>query len=68
MQHILSINPFKIRGLAHRRMAFSALRADSALSIRLKRYNSHMSIARTIQVLSGEPTLKHNQEVSSWVA
>ena len=53
MQHILSLNPSKIRALAHRRMALSALRADSSLSVRLKRYNDHMSIVRALEVQGG---------------
>ena len=53
MQHILSLNPSKIRALAHRRMALSALRADSSLSVRLKRYNDHMIIVRALEVQGG---------------
>jgi len=49
MQHILSLNPFKIRAAAHRAMAMAALHADSALSVRLKRYNTQMAIARTLE-------------------
>ena len=41
--------PSKIRALAHRRMALSALRANSSLSVRLTRYNAHMNIARTLE-------------------
>ena len=43
----------KIRALAHRRMALSALRADSSLSVRLKRYNDHMIIVRALEVQGG---------------
>ena len=53
MQHILRLNPSKIRALAHRRMALSALRADSSLSVRLKRYNDHMIIVRALEVQGG---------------
>jgi hypothetical protein len=45
--------PSKIRALAHRRMALSALRADSSLSVRLKRYSHHMGIARTLETVGG---------------
>ena len=45
--------PSKIRALAHRRMALSALRADSSLSVRLKRYNDHMTIVRALEVQGG---------------
>ena len=41
--------PSKIRAIAHRRMALSALRADSSLSVRLKRYNDHMAIVRSLE-------------------
>ncbi|WP_340675696.1 hypothetical protein [Paraperlucidibaca sp.] len=36
---------------AHRRMAFAALRADSSTSVRLARYNQHMSKARALAVV-----------------
>ena len=42
--------PSKIRAIAHRRMALSALRANSSLSVRLKRYNHHMTIVRSLEV------------------
>ena len=46
--------PSKIRALAHRCIALSALRADSAISARLKRYNAHMAIARALEIQGGE--------------
>ena len=54
MKHILSLNPSKIRAAAHRAMAMAALHADSALSVRLKRYNTQMAIARTLET-AGAP-------------
>ena len=45
--------PSAIRAFAHRRMALSALRANSSLSVRLARYNSHMAIARTLESAEG---------------
>ena len=45
--------PSKIRALAHRRMALSALRANSSLSVRLKRYNAHMAIVRALEAQGG---------------
>jgi len=45
--------PPAIRAFAHRRMALSALRANSSLSVRLARYNSHMAIARTLEPAEG---------------
>jgi hypothetical protein len=43
----------KSRALAHRRMALSALRANSSLSVRLKRWNHHMDIVRTLESVGG---------------
>ena len=43
----------KIRALAHRRMALSALRANSSLSVRLKRYNHHIDQARALESKGG---------------
>lgn len=45
--------PSKIRALAHRKMALSALRANSSLSVRLKRYNHHMTQARALEAQGG---------------
>ena len=44
----------KIRALAHRRMALSALRANSSLSVRLTRYNAHMAIVRSLEAVGDE--------------
>lgn len=51
MKHALI--PSVIRAFAHRRMALSALRANSSLSARLARYNSHMAIVRTLEAQGG---------------
>ncbi|MCD5993851.1 ash family protein [Pseudomonas sp. CDFA 602] len=48
-----SIIPSALRALAHRRMALSALRANSSLSVRLNRYNSHMDRARALENAGG---------------
>jgi hypothetical protein len=48
-----TLSPSAIRALAHRRMALSALRANSSLSVRLARYNSHMAIARILESAGG---------------
>ena len=45
--------PSKIRALAHRRMALAALHADSSLSVRLKRYNHHMTLVRSLEAQGG---------------
>jgi hypothetical protein len=51
MKHALI--PSAIRAFAHRRMALSALRANSSLSVRLARYNAHMAIVRTSETKGG---------------
>lgn len=51
---IHTLNPLKIRALAHRRMALNALRANSSLSVRLKRWNHHMDIVRSLEAQGGE--------------
>ena len=38
----------RARAAAHRAMAAAALRSDSSLSVRLARYNSHLTKARAI--------------------
>ncbi|WP_225775928.1 hypothetical protein [Pseudomonas sp. Marseille-Q5115] len=48
-----ALNPSRLRALAHRRMALAALRADSSLASRLKRYNHHMEIVRTLETIGG---------------
>ena len=48
-----ALNPSAIRAYAHRRMALSALRAKSSLSVRLARYNAHMDIVRTLEAAGG---------------
>ncbi|SEJ43770.1 hypothetical protein SAMN04244572_04543 [Azotobacter beijerinckii] len=51
MQHIPARSPStaSTRAAAHRAMALAALHADSSLSVRLRRYNDHMTIARTLE-------------------
>ncbi|GAB3380394.1 hypothetical protein [Azotobacter armeniacus] len=48
-RHTLTLNPSKARAAAHRAMALAALRADSSLSVRLKRYNDQMAKARALE-------------------
>ncbi len=45
--------PSALSALAHRRMALSALRANSSLAVRLNRYNSHMDRARALENAGG---------------
>ncbi len=42
------------KAAAHRAMAMAALRANSSLYVRLKRYNLHMDRARALEVQGGE--------------
>lgn len=51
MKQYPALNPSALqqRAAAHRAMALAALRADSSLSVRLSRYNAHMSNARTLE-------------------
>lgn len=51
MKHALI--PSAIRAFAHRRIALSALRANSPLSTRLARYNTSMAIARALEAVGG---------------
>ncbi|NHN76829.1 hypothetical protein HA520_05945 [Azotobacter chroococcum] len=48
-RHTLTLNPSKTRAAAHRAMALAALRADSSLSVRLKRFDDHMAKARALE-------------------
>ncbi|MCM2329820.1 hypothetical protein SAMN05216229_101257 [Geopseudomonas sagittaria] len=62
MKHDPASNPSSLqdRAAAHRAMALAALRADSSLSVRLKRYNHHMSVARSL-----EATAEHDSTTST---
>jgi hypothetical protein len=51
MKH--AVIPSVIRAFAHRRMALSALRANSPLFVRLAQYNTHMAIVRTLETVGG---------------
>lgn len=50
-----AINPSALqdRAAAHRAMAVAALRANSSLSVRLKRYNHHINVARSLDAQGG---------------
>lgn len=41
------------KAAAHRAMAIAALHADSSLSVRLRRWNHHMTIARSLETVGG---------------
>ena len=49
MKHGLNPSVTSDKAAAHRAMAIAALHADSSLSVRLKRYNTQMAIARTLE-------------------
>lgn len=48
MRHTLTLSPSKARAAAYKAMAFAALHANSSLSVRLARYNAHMTKARSL--------------------
>ena len=50
MRHTLTLSPSKARAAAYKAMAFAALYANSSLSVRLARYNAHMTKARSLEV------------------
>lgn len=54
MRTTLSINPSKSHAAAWKARAFAALRADSSLSVRLRRYNEAMARARSLETVGGE--------------
>lgn len=51
---ILTLNPFRNRAARYRAQAYSALRANSSLSVRLKRYNAAMAKARALEAQGGD--------------
>jgi hypothetical protein len=65
MQHATTRNPSALceRASAHRAMAVAALRTDSSLSVRLKRYNHHMSVARALEGDAAEQQTASRREL-----
>lgn len=49
MKHAPNPSVTSGKAAAHRAMAMAALHADSSLSVRLKRYNTQMAIARILE-------------------
>lgn len=47
--HALTPSDLSAKIAAHKAMALAALRADSSLATRLKRYNQHMDLARALE-------------------
>ncbi|WP_312450833.1 hypothetical protein [Stutzerimonas nitrititolerans] len=52
-RHTLTLNPSKSHASAWKARAFAALRADSSLSVRLRRYNEAMAKARALEAQGG---------------
>ncbi len=53
-RRILTLNPSKAKAAYYRACAMSALRANSSLSVRLKRYNAAMAKARALESQGGD--------------
>lgn len=53
-QSMLTLNPFVVCAATYRALAFSALRSDSPLSVRLTRYRSAINRARFLEAKGGE--------------
>lgn len=56
MTHDPARNPSALceRASAHRAMAFAALHSDSSLTNRLRRYNAHMTKARSLEAAEAQ--------------
>lgn len=56
------------RAHAHRAMALAALRSDSSLANRLRRYNHHISIARALEAYSTRQQVSHDPRTAlGWI-
>ncbi len=53
MRNTLTLNPSKSHAAAWKARAFAALRANSSLSVRLRRYNEAMARARALETVGG---------------
>ena len=64
MKHDPARNPSALhdRAAAHRAMAIAALRADSSLSVRLKRYNRHMVICRALEAEAAQQQITSTRD------
>lgn len=52
-RRILTLSPSRAKAAYYRACAMAALRADSSLSVRLRRYNEAMAKARTVEAQGG---------------
>lgn len=56
------------RASAHRAMAVAALRSDSSLANRLRRYSHHMTVARTLEAEQQQITLTRDPHAAmAWL-
>lgn len=70
MKHDPTRNPSALyeRAHAHRAMALAALRSDSSLASRLRRYNHHITIARTLEASSAQQQVSHDPRTAlGWI-
>ena len=70
MKHDLTRNPSALceRAHAHRAMALAALRSDSSLANRLRRYNHHITIARALEASSTQQQVSHDPRTAlGWI-
>lgn len=71
MKHDPALNPSALRerAAAHRAMAIAALRSDSSLANRLRRYNHHMTICRDLEATAerlGATSTRDPRTALSW--
>lgn len=65
-RHTLTLNPSKSHAAAWKARAFAALRADSSLSVRLRRYNEAMARAREIEAGANAAVLQIRPVGGMW--
>ncbi|WP_109410275.1 hypothetical protein [Pseudomonas aeruginosa] len=59
-------NQSKARASAHRAMALAALHSNTSLAVRLKRYNHHRAIQRSLEARSDACDWLENLEGDAW--
>lgn len=69
MKHNNTLNPSALqdRAAAHRAMAVAALHSDSSLSVRLKRYNHHITVARTLEAEQQTTPTRDPRTALAWL-
>lgn len=63
MQHPHALNP----STQSRAMALAALRSDSSLSVRLRRYNQHMAKARALEAGTSSTSTRDPRAALAWL-